>query len=113
MSLRILLFACALFTSASFAKEIRLYSEPGEFGVGQSATPFAISPGDTLAFSNGYRFHVKRVLGGNNNLLLDVGDGKVVRIPMSALPGRKKLLADSFRVINSSPQTVCVRRFCI
>lgn len=48
-----------------------------------------LGPGDTIQFSDGKRFEVREILGGRaQNLVIDIGDGRVLRIPSRVLPMR-------------------------
>jgi len=78
---RALFYLIFLVASQAFGASYQLFSEPGVRARGYSGILQNLQPNDQIVFSNERRFTVYRVLGeGGNTLVLDIGDGKALRL---------------------------------
>lgn len=73
-----------LITETSFAEKYTLFEkgEQGRMVRDYDDILAKLKPDDVIVFSDGKEFTVKKILGsGNTTLVLDIGNGKVLRIP--------------------------------
>lgn len=107
--------------------EYVLYPQPGVQAENYGKILEQLKPGDLIAFSNGQRFIVRKILGhGTNNLILEIGEGRVLRIALqdiipglrtqtmgSLLEGHKILTKSKIPIVNVDTEKSLVPEYII